>query len=207
MSTQAPQTNEARVRTGEVRFSYLTVFGDGKPEVNGKHAGKPKYSTAILIPKTDTATVATLKKAIKAVLDAKFGPNNPKTPKIVNPLKDGDGEKPRGGDYGDECKGHWVLNASTYTKPAVVHRKDINKQLADGEMVSGDYGFAVVNAYWFEVDGNKGVTFGLGNICMTRRGEPLGSRRSAEDDFADVAGDDTGEAGATGAGAKDDMFA
>lgn len=189
-------TESTRVRTGEARLSYLDVF-QGKVQTQGKSAGKTKYSCAVLIPKDDIETAKKLKAAINKVLADKFGA---KPPKIANPIKDGDGEKPRGGEYGEECKGHFVINAGTYVKPTVVHRRDVTKPLSEGEIVSGDYGFVMLEAYWFEAEGNKGVTFSLGNICMTRQGEPLGSRRSAESDFGDIA-----EAGG-GASNGDDNF-
>jgi hypothetical protein len=34
-----------------------------------------------------------------------------KNPKL--PIHDGDGDKTNGGEYGPECKGHWVVNASS----------------------------------------------------------------------------------------------
>lgn len=190
-------TESTRFRTGEVRLSYLDVF-QGKVQTQGKSAGKTKYSAAILIPKSDTETLRKAKAARDKVLADKFGL---KPPKIANPIKDGDGEKPRGGEYGEECKGHWVINAGTYIKPTVIHRRDIHKQLSEGEIVSGDYALVILEAYWFEGEGNKGVTYSLGNICMTRQGEPLGSRRSAESDFGDIA-----EAGGGASNGDDDFL-
>ena len=51
-------TNATKVITGKVRLSYVSVF-----ETNDKG----KYSTAILIPKSDKATLDKIKAAIEAV--------------------------------------------------------------------------------------------------------------------------------------------
>jgi len=61
-------------------------------------------------------------------------------------------------------------------------------QITDEEEVySGCYGYASVNFFAFNTAGNKGVAAGLNNVLKTRDGDYLGSRVSAEADFADVA--------------------
>ena len=52
-------TNPTRIVTGEVRLSYAHVW-----EPNSIQGGKPKYSTSLIIPKTDTATIAAIEKAV-----------------------------------------------------------------------------------------------------------------------------------------------
>ena len=39
-------------------------------------------------------------------------------------------------------------------------------------------------AFGYDASGNRGVGCGLGNVCKTRDGEPLGGRANAESDFA-----------------------
>ena len=78
-----------RVTTGEVRTSYFSALSARKNELNGKD----EFSTQILIPKTDTATLAALKAAAKEALTAKFGDKIPKN--VRNPLRDGDTETDR----------------------------------------------------------------------------------------------------------------
>ena len=53
-----------RVTTGEVRTSYFSALQARKNELSGKD----EYSTQILIPKTDTATIAAMKAAAKEAL-------------------------------------------------------------------------------------------------------------------------------------------
>ena len=63
-------TIPTKVITGvNTRWSYANVW-DPK-SING---GAPKYSVSLIIPKSDTATVAKIKAAIQAVLES--GKNN-----------------------------------------------------------------------------------------------------------------------------------
>jgi len=48
---------------------------------------------------------------------------------------------------------------------------------------SGCYGRASIIFYPFNIDGNKGIACGLGNLQKLSDGEPLTGRSSAEDDF------------------------
>jgi len=62
--------------------------------------------------------------------------------------------------------------------------------LTRSEVYSGVYGRASINFYAFNSNGNRGIACGLNNLQKIRDGEPLGSRTSAEDDFADFVEDD-----------------
>ena len=47
------------------------------------------------------------------------------------------------------------------------------------------YGRASISFYALNSNGNRGIACGLNNLQKIRDGEPLGSRASAESDFAD----------------------
>ena len=49
---------------------------------------------------------------------------------------------------------------------------------------------ASINFYAFNSNGNRGIACGLNNLQIIRDGEPLGSRASAESDFADFSEDE-----------------
>ena len=52
------------------------------------------------------------------------------------------------------------------------------------DIVSGDYIRVSLNAYAYSQAGNNGVSFGLNNILLVRKGEPLGvAKPSAAADF------------------------
>ena len=167
-----------RVVTGKCRFVYCSVMSARKNEMNGKD----EFSTQVLVPKADTETVGALKAAAKEALTAKFGDKIPKN--VRNPLRDGDTEtKADGAPLGKEYAGHFFFNTKSTNKPGAV---DANGQdlLGSNDIVSGDYGRVSLNAYAYSQAGNNGVSFGLNNIMLVAKGEPLGGARpSAASDF------------------------
>lgn len=169
--------------TGEVRISFEHL---SRPYSN--NGGEPKYSCTILVPKKDTATYNDLKNALNAAYEA--GVNDKwkgSRPQLRYPvIYDGDGVRPSGEAFGEECKGHWVLTASSKQQPQVVHQSNIRVQLAETDIYSGMYARVTVNFFPYENSGNRGVGCGLGNVLKTRDGEPLSGRASAESDFKDL---------------------
>ena len=169
-----------KVVTGEVRFSYANVM---RPRVNTMN-GKDEYSTQLLIPKSDKETVAAIKAAAKAALQAKWGDKPPGKPR--NPLRDGDTEKRSDGSpLGSEYADHFFMTVKTSAdrKPGVVDVK--GRDLIDSDaIVSGDYGRVSLNAYAYDKRGNSGVAFGLNHVMLARKGDQLGgSRSTAASDF------------------------
>lgn len=170
-----------RVATNEVRFSYIHVF---RPYANQQGAD-PKYSTTILVPKSDTVTKAAIDAAVEA---AKIQGANKCWGGVTPPLvaccvHDGDGPRPSDGmPFGEECKGHWVFTASTKQQPFVV---DANVQpiLQETEVYSGMYGRVSVNFFPYNSNGKKGIGCGLDGIQKLRDGEPLGGGISAAEAF------------------------
>lgn len=174
------QNIPTKVLTGEVRLSYVNLTTP-KPSQQG---GEPKYSVTLLIPKTDTATVANINSSIKAAYDdgvnKKWGGAHPQ-PKVI--LHDGDGLRPSGLPFGDECKGHWVITASTKNKPQVVGIDNLDCELAPSDIYSGMYARVTVNFFAYDTAGSKGVGCGLGNVLKVRDGEALAGGASAASDF------------------------
>lgn len=83
---------ETKVVTGVVRLSYAHVW---EPSAIN-NSDKPKYSVSLIIPKSDTATLSKIKRAVQAAKEAgkdtKFGGKIP--PVMKEPLRDGDEERP-----------------------------------------------------------------------------------------------------------------
>lgn len=176
MTAQAAvKASPKKVITGKVRSSYVNVFSPRLNELNGKE----EYSMVALIPKSDKDTVAKLKGAMDTAIAEKW-PNKPPAG-LQNPVHDGDGPKPNGGEYGPECAGHWVLNVKSKMRPGIVD-KNLQDVIEQGEFQSGDYCRISVNAYAYD-NMRKGVSFGLNNIQVLERGEPLAGGTSAADDF------------------------
>ena len=176
------KTASTKVVTGVVRLSYANIW-----EAASINGGKPKFSTSIIIPKSDTKTIAAINAAIDAAIEngaAKFGGKIPNPAALKLPLRDGDVERE------DEAyKDSFFLNANSTTAPQIVDRA-VQPILDRSEVYSGCYARVSINFYAFNTNGNKGVACGLGNIQKVRDGEPLGGKSSAADDFASDLDDD-----------------
>lgn len=172
--------------TGEVRLSYAHL---SQPYANPRQPGaEPKYTVTLLIPKTDASTyndlTASFEAAAREAVNKKWGGVRP--PQIAPIIHDGDGVRSDGTPYGDECKGCWVLTASTKQTPQVVDISNINCKLAPQDIYSGMYARVTINFFGYNTAGKKGVGCGLGNVMKTRDGEPLSGGASAASDFAGV---------------------
>lgn len=179
--------NPTKVITGpNTRWSYANVW-DPK-SING---GTPKYSISLIIPKSDTKTVAKIEAAIKAAYEegeSKLkgtGKSVPALKNIKTPLRDGDLERSDDEAYKDS----YFINANSATAPGIVDA-DREEIIDRGEVYSGVYGRASINFYAFNSNGNKGIAVGLNNLQKIADGEPLGGKSRAEDDFADLEEDD-----------------
>ena len=180
----AYQGDVMKVLTGEVRLSFVHVT---TPKA-AQQGGEPKYSVTLLIPKTDAATKANIDSSMRAAMQdaaAKIW-NGAVPPNLRIPVYDGDGVRPCGEPFGPECKGCWVVTASTRMQPQVVSIDNINVALTPAEIYSGMYGRVTVRFFGYSNSGNKGIGCGLGNIMKTRDGEPLSGNAPASSDFAGV---------------------
>jgi len=177
----AVAANPTKIITGVCRLSYANIWQ--AKSING---GVPKYSTSVLIPKSDMKTVANVKAAIEAAYyegESKLKGNSKTVPSLASlktPLRDGDTERPDDEAYA----GHWFLNANSNTAPGVV---DANREpiYDTSEIYSGVYARVSLSFYAFNSNGNKGVACGLQNIQKIKDGESLGGKAKAEDDFND----------------------
>ncbi|MCC6094635.1 MAG: DUF2815 family protein [Solobacterium sp.] len=174
--------NPTKVVTGkDTRWSYANVWQ--AKSING---GTPKFSVSLIIPKSDTVTVKKIKAAIQAAYEegeAKLKGNGRTVPPlsaIKTPLRDGDTERPDDEAYKDS----YFINANSTTAPGIVDA-DRQEILDHSEVYSGVYGRASISFYAFNSSGNRGIACGLNNLQKIRDGQPLGSRSSAQDDFAD----------------------
>ena len=169
----------------EVRLSYTNLLvpraqDEAKPDVL-------TYSTAILIPKSDTATLKGIRSAITEALaegvSKKWGGKTP--PNLKNPLRDGDAERPDDETYA----GHFFLNAKGprggKEQPVLLGKSSAETDSAE-VIYSGVYARISLQFYPFDVSGNRGVAAGVSSILSAERGEPLGNTvtaASARDEF------------------------
>jgi len=180
-----------KVLTPEFRASFVHVF---KPKAFG--TGEPKYSVMMIFDqKTDISALKTI--ALEAAKE-KWGDKLPSN--FRGPFRDG-AEKAHLDGLGP---GTVFSTASTTTPPGVVDR-NIQAILDPSDFYSGCYARATVNAFAYDRNGNRGVSFGLQNIQKLRDGVPLSGRSRPEDDF-DALGDEDMIAASAGDSA-DPMFA
>lgn len=173
-----------KVITGIVRLSYANVH-----EPKSINGGTPKYSVSLIIPKSDTKTIAAINAAVDAAIEegrGKFGGKIPNKAALKLPLRDGDIDRPDDEAYANS----YFVNANSNSAPEIVD-KALNPIMSRSEVYSGVYARVSVNFYAFNSNGNRGIACGLGNIQKIRDGEPLGGKTSAADDFtSDYDGED-----------------
>lgn len=187
MSTNVKNANPMKVITGpDTRWSYVNAW-----EAKSINGGTPKFSVSLIIPKSDTKTVAKIKAAIEAAYhegEAKLKGNGKSVPPMAalkTPLRDGDTERPDDEAYANA----YFINANATTAPGIVDAA-CNPITTRSEVYSGVYGRASINFYAFNSNGNRGIACGLNNLQKVRDGEPLGGKASATSDFATDADED-----------------
>ena len=149
-----------QITTGKVRFSYCNLFTPRAVQ----EGATPKYSVTLLIPKSDKATMQKIKAAMDEAKQ-KFMASN-------------------GGEFGEECKGCYVITVSSNNKPVLVHA-DKTPLTDPQELYSGCYGRAIINFYVYDTQGNKGISAGLNGIMKLYDGEPLGGGVVTDSDWDD----------------------
>ena len=95
-------------------------------------------------------------------------------------MRDGDTDRPDDPAYANA----YFINCNSETQPGIV---DASCQpiIDPSECYSGCYGRASINAFAYNNNGSKGISFGLNNLQVLRQAESLGGKSRAEDDFAE----------------------
>lgn len=178
--------NANTVTIGEVRLSYVHIF---KP-YSSMPGQDPKYSLVALLPKTNAVAKAQIDAAIEAAkqigLQSKWNGTAPAV--LANTIHDGDGVKSNGEAYGEECKGHWVINCNANPDhPPKAVDSQLQPIINESDVYSGIYGYVNVNFYPYFFSGKKGIGCGLNAVMKTRDGQPLGgSAPSVDEAFAGI---------------------
>ena len=169
----------SRVYTPEFRVSFPNVFKPRKNDLSGKE----EYGVVALFPKGTDLTP--LKNAAAEAAKKKWGdkiPNNLKSPFRDQGDREKDGVLPNGYE-----KGATFINLKSTTAPGVVDLTKGNRPIENpADFYAGCYAVATIEVFAYDQKGNRGISFGLGNIQKTRDGEPLGGRAPAAADFKPV---------------------
>lgn len=170
--------NTTKIVTGKVRLSYVHLF----EAFSNDPDRDPQFSCVILIPKSDKKTLTALKAAQEAAVEA--GKNtkfNGKVPaNLKQTLHDGDEEADL--ERNPEYEGHMFMSVVSKTQPGIVD-KNVQPILDSTEVYSGCYARVSINAFAYNTQGNRGVSFGLNHVQKVADGDYLGGRSRAEDDF------------------------
>lgn len=163
-------------RTPKFRAAFANVF-----EKRGFPGQEPKYSIVMLFDKK-TADIEPLIAAANAAAADKWGQDKSKWPKNLKmPFRDGD-EKPDLGGY----PGSIYITATAKNPPTVLNLDTSLITKESRSFYSGCFARASVNAFTFDVSGNKGVSFGLSNVQKMGDGPEFSGRKKAEDEFDKV---------------------
>lgn len=179
--------SDTRVTTGVVRASFTRLF----EPVLSKGDTTPKYSVTLLIPKTDKATYKALRAAEAEAAEIgkskKFGGKIPSN--LATVIRDGDTEADL--ELYPENAGHWYMAVRNTRRPLVVDQ-NLNEILDATEVYSGCYIKASVDAFPYNFEGKKGISFSITAVQKVRDGESLGgvAKVEASDVFKVIATDD-----------------
>lgn len=213
---QKVAAEKEKVQTPEFRVSFPAVFD---PRA-AKQGDKAKYSVTMLFRVTETAkskelgekvvSIQSLKDAVRAVAEQKFGTDRSKWPKLKLPFRSTTQEEDKAKkDMPGYDEGVIFVAASSDPKnnprPGIVHPHagpdgKPAPLTVPSDFYGGCYARATINPYHWEYMGKQGISFGLQNIQKLRDGEPFGGRGAAENDF-DAVDAPTGGATPVGAGA------
>ena len=177
------------ITLNNVRFSYVNVF-QPKPPFNNPN-GEAKFSTTILVPKTNTQAKAAMDQAIEAAIvegtASKWNGVRPPQPAIC--VHDGDGVRPSDGmAFGPECRGCWVFTASSKAdRPPFVVDTQVQPIIDPTQVYSGMWGNVSVSFFAYNSAGKRGIGCGLNGLQKVRDDEALGNRVTAQDAFQAVA--------------------
>ena len=182
MSTNTNRVNNPmKVITGpDTRWSYANVW-----EPKSINGGTPKYSVSLIIPKSDTRTVAKIKAAIEAAYQegqAKLKGNGRSVPPlsaIKTPLRDGDVERPDDPAYANA----YFINANSATAPGIVDA-DRTIRISIPRCIPACTAGLPSTCTLSTATATRASACGLNNLQLIRPGEPLGGKASAEADFA-----------------------
>jgi hypothetical protein len=167
--SEQQQKDVRKVVTGKVRLNFPKLFR--AVQINGE--GEPKFSTQILIPKTDKATIAALRASEQAAVE----------------------EGNEGVFKGKGVTAESVITAG-HLYMSVSAREDFRPQVVDAglneitdqsQVYSGVYARVSLRSFPYTYGTKKrGVSFGLNNVQIIGGGDRLGGGTTASQDFEPI---------------------
>jgi len=194
-----------------MRISY--AFGLFQPQKDDKGNPTDKYTTTLILPKSDAKGLRMLQEMVAEVVHGQWGEKGVERFKkglIKSPIIDGASKSAldKDGNHKSGMSDDVVfIRPITYRKPKVFNAQVM--PATEDEVKSGYWGYAALNALaWHNPSNGDGVSFGIDMFQVVKADEVLGGGGGADPDrfFEAVAGGagggDTGPApGAGGRGA------
>lgn len=161
-----------KVVTPEARASYVTVF---KPKAFKDQ--DPKYSIVLIFDEGTDMTK--IKVAVRNAVVEQFGGDKTRWPKKFKlPFRDG-AEREDTEGYGP---GKIFITATSKSQPGLVNNR-LEKIINEQDFYSGCWCRAELIAFWYDTNGNKGVSFSLQNLQKVRDDKAFSGKKNAEDVF------------------------
>lgn len=185
MNPMADVSKQSEILTPEGRASFVNVL---TPKKARKPGGEDRFELMLIFPPGTDLTE--LKRAAKAAAVAKFGEEEVTrllaANKLRSPFKKAEDFDKK---YEGIEPGCVVIQPWSKFAPEIVFKQPngaITPIVTPQEFYSGCHARVMVRAFAYDTDGNKGVSFGLGNVLRTRKDKALGGRAPAEQQFKDV---------------------
>lgn len=176
------------ILTPAFRVAYPSVFRPKRNELSGKD----EYSVVALFSKGED--LSKLIAAAEAALFKTFGADKKKWPtNRRSPFRD-QGDRVKTNDDGKEVlpQGYEhnaiYINLKSKQRPGIVDQS-VQDIIDEADFYAGCWARAEVNAYAYDMAGNRGVSFGLGNIQKLKDDDHFGNRTKPQDCFSPVSVD------------------
>ena len=164
-----------------MRLSYAQSLRKGRTN----DAGVEKFGCTLILPKADAEGLKKLQAMVAEVVKGEWGEKGVERFKqglIKNPILAGDGKEARNKESGDIHPGlgaDFVFIRPTSNEAVKVFNAKV-QPASDDEIVSGYWGYPVLNAYaWHNPSNGDGVSFGVSMIQITKADEALGGNGAA----------------------------
>jgi len=159
--TATRSEKSGNLMTPRGRLLYPALF---KPRTTSKKSTKLKYQASILIPKG--SDIAALREAADEVLEDNLSVRLRATTKFKMPFLP-TADQPRLVDYAEDYP--ILMRFNSDNRPDVVSPKG-DRTITEDEEADEVYGGRWVRIssrpFWYDTDGNKGVSFGLQNVQL-----------------------------------------
>lgn len=166
--TKGYKTPSGWIATPKGRLSYPFLF---EPNADSKTKdGKPKFTVSLVLP--PGADLALLKEEMTRAAKEAYPAGLPKD-KLGRPITLKSPFLDAAEKMGAEWQGWTLLRLSSVKKVGVVDAT--NAMVEDGsEAYAGRWASALVKAFDYDVDGNKGVSFSFSGVQLLDHDDPLG---------------------------------